>query len=190
MKVKMKLIGLTFSQVQAGAYAVILAEDEGVRRVPILIGTPEAQAIAIFLDNLNPPRPLTHDLFTSFMNAVNVTLTEVYIRRIADGVFYSDLIFSDGERQFVIDARTSDAIAISIRTDAILTMEEDVLVEAGVVLDDEELFGPLIEEDEEVKPENMSLEDLQQALNDAIETEDYEQASYLRDIISQRFSAG
>jgi bifunctional DNase/RNase len=189
MKVKMKLVGLTFSQVQAGAYAVILAEEEGTRRVPIIIGTPEAQAIALFLDDLQPPRPLTHDLFVSLMQTLNITLTEVFIHRFDDGVFYSNLIFSDGKKQFALDSRTSDAIAIALRTDTPISMSEDVLVETGTITDDDEFLESLDEiSEEDDSPENMDAKSLKQALQDAVETEDYEQASYLRDLIKRRES--
>jgi bifunctional DNase/RNase len=96
--IKLRLIGITFSQVQAGAYALILAENEGARRVPIMIGTPEAQSIAIFLERLRPPRPITHELFISLTKALNINIKEVFIYKYEDGVFFAELIFNDGTK--------------------------------------------------------------------------------------------
>ena len=114
-KNKIKVQGLANSQIQSGAYALILAEENGPRRIPIIVGTAEAQSIAIALEHIVPPRPLTHDLFATFAQAFNVILKEVYIYKFEDGVFYSELEFSDGERSIKLDSRTSDAIAIALR---------------------------------------------------------------------------
>ena len=114
-KNKIKGSRLANSQVQSGAYALILAEENGPRRIPIIVGTAEAQSIAIALEHIVPPRPLTHDLFATFAQAFNVILKEVYIYKFEDGVFYSELEFSDGERSIKLDSRTSDAIAIALR---------------------------------------------------------------------------
>ncbi|MDR1563049.1 MAG: DUF151 domain-containing protein [Dysgonamonadaceae bacterium] len=185
-KIRLKLIGLTFSQVQAGAYAVILAEKSGQRRVSIIIGTPEAQAIAIYLDKLKPPRPLTHDLFVSFMDMMNVRLKEVHIYRYDDGVFFSNLIFSEKDKEFYLDSRISDAIALALRTGAMITIDEKVMMKTAVTLENTDYFEELedLEDKQEEDLEQMKIGDLQQALEEAVETEDYERASYLRDIIN------
>ncbi|MDR1372114.1 MAG: bifunctional nuclease family protein [Dysgonamonadaceae bacterium] len=181
MKKRLKLLSLTFSQVQTGAYAIILAEEDGQRRIPVIIGTPEAQAIAIFIDELKSPRPLTHDLFVSFMNMLGVTLSEVYIYKYDEGIFFSDLIFNDGQREIHLDARTSDAIALALRTEAIITIEESAMKETAIMMDDTEYFDVKTENSEQ-----MDIGSLQNALDEAIAEEDYEHASYLRDLINNK----
>ena len=114
-RIKLRVQGLTNSQIQSGAYALILAEEDGVRRIPIIVGTSEAQSIAIALERITPPRPLTHDLFATFAQAFGVRLCEVFIYKFEDGVFYSELLFEDGIKQIRLDSRTSDAIAIALR---------------------------------------------------------------------------
>jgi len=190
MKVKLKVIGLTFSQIQTGAYAIILAEVNGKRRVPVIVGTSEAQSVAIFLDELVPPRPLTHDLFCEFAKAANYKLKEVYLHDYTEGVFYTDIIFTNGQREIVLDGRPSDALSLALRFNALITIEEKALRKTCITMEDEELFGPIdeLEEEPSPTPETMDIDDLRQALEDAIETEDYEQASYLRDIIEKRKS--
>ena len=105
-RVKLRVQGITNSQVQSGAYALILAEEKGIRRIPIIVGMPEAQSIAIALEGLKPPRPLTHDLFATFAQAFGIRLTEVYIYRFEEGIFYSELLFTDGDRSIKVDSRT------------------------------------------------------------------------------------
>lgn len=184
-KVKLKLVGITFSQIQAGAYALILDEDKGVRRVPIMIGTPEAQSIAIFLERLRPPRPITHDLFVSLTNMLNIKLKEIFIYKYEEGIFFSSLIFDDGNKEIHLDARASDAIAIAIRADADIFITEEIMNEVSVEPEE------IIEEPESIPQEtdlaidNMNLDDLQDALDEAIVTENYEKASYIRDLINK-----
>lgn len=186
-------MGITFSQVQAGAYALILAEEGGKRRIPIIIGTPEAQSIAIFLEGLNPPRPLTHDLFITFAQAVNVGLKQVNIHKYSDGIFFSEIIFDNGGKTFRLDARTSDAIALAVRTQAPIFITEEIMKEVSILTNDEDDdFWDNIEEQPEKKSrisfESMNLEDLQIQLNEAIASEDYEKASSIRDLINQKSS--
>ncbi|MDE6306034.1 MAG: bifunctional nuclease family protein, partial [Muribaculaceae bacterium] len=114
-RIRLEVLGISYSQIQSGAYALILAQTDGPIRIPIVIGAAEAQSIAIRMEGIKPPRPLTHDLFTTFAHAFGVKLLEVYIYRFENGIFSSELTFSDGERQIVIDSRTSDAIAIAMR---------------------------------------------------------------------------
>lgn len=189
MKIRLKFIGLTFSQVQTGAYTVILAEESGERQVSILIGTPEAQAVAICIDGLKPPRPLTHDLFVSFMDVMNVDLKEVYIYRYDDGIFFSNLIFrennTENRKEVYLDSRISDAIALALRTGAVITVEDKVMAETAIAVGDSDYVGDM-EDGREENPERMEVSALQQALEEAIETEDYERASYLRDVINSR----
>ena len=182
-------MGITFNQIQAGAYALILAEERGNRRIPIIIGTPEAQSIAIFLENLHPPRPLTHDLFISFLRLVNITLKEVDIYKYQEGVFHSELIFNDGMRDIFLDSRTSDAIALALRADAPIYIANDIMKSVAIEIldedinDDSEQFLP---EQQGDSMDNLSPEALQKLLNEAIVTENYEKASYIRDLINEK----
>ena len=134
-KIKVIVQGLTSSQVQSGAYALILAEAEGPYRIPIIVGTAEAQSIAIALERLVPPRPLTHDLFVSFTHSFGILLQEVYIYKFEDGVFYSEMVLFDGERQVRIDSRTSDAIAIALRLKAPVFTTDEIVRECGLILE-------------------------------------------------------
>lgn len=193
-RIKLRVQGLTNSQVQSGAYALILAEEDGLRRVPIIVGTAEAQSIAFALERITPPRPLTHDLFTSLMQTINVRLLEVFIYRFEDGVFYSELVIESGGEQFRIDSRTSDAIAIALRMRCDIYTTEEIIRESGVILEDDAEGSEPEDEEQELEPtdftdENklkewlsrMSAEDLQERLDEAIATENYEFAKLYRD---------
>ena len=188
-KIKLKILGITFSQVQAGAYALILAEENSARRIPIIIGTPEAQSIAIFLENLRPPRPLTHDLFITFINTLQITLKEVFIYKYEEGVFYSYLIFNDGTRDIHLDSRTSDAIALAVRTNSPVYILEKIIKEVSIEIEED-----IIEELEQnqgkssggLSFEKMNIDELQTELNNAIVMENYERASFIRDIINKK----
>lgn len=187
-RIELKILGITFSQVQAGAYALVLVEKDGQRRVPIIIGTPEAQSIAIYLENLNPPRPLTHDLFVSFIDAMNAELTLVDIYKYDDGIFYSELTFTDGEKTIHLDSRTSDAIALAIRTNAQIFTTEQIMQEVSIFMEDSSILEEL--EHSENKNifsfESMSIEELQAALEESIAKEDYEKASFIRDLLNNK----
>ena len=186
--IQLKILGLTFSQVQAGAYALILAEEGGKRRIPIIIGTPEAQSIAIFLEGLIPPSPLTHDFFIAFTEEMNVQIKHVYIHQYVEGIFYSYVIFDTGKKTFRMDARTSDAIALALRGNAPIFIAEEIINEIGILMEGDDFW----EEPDEM-PENKSdfpfeslqPEELQKQLNKAIATEDFEKASYIRDLMQK-----
>ncbi len=188
--IKLNVLGITFSQVQAGAYALILAEEGGQRRIPIIIGTPEAQSIAIFLEGLKPPRPLTHDMFISFMQEFDVKLEEIFIYKFEEGVFYSEIVFQGNNKTVRIDARTSDAIALAIRCGAPIITTEVIMKEAGVILEEEimeeekNIFTP--ESSQTTDTTSLSLEELKKNLEQAIGEEDYEKASKIRDEIKKR----
>ena len=193
-KVKLEIVGLSYSQTQSGAYALVLSEVEGGRRLPIIIGGFEAQAIAIELEKMTPTRPLTHDLFKNFALAHEINVKEIIIYNLVEGIFYSKLICEqkDGEIKEV-DARTSDAIAIGIRFNCPVYTFETILSSAGIKLDEtDSVPSPAIsEENEPAKKEDvkaLSVDELEQQLNDAIENEDYELASRLRDEINRRTS--
>jgi Uncharacterized conserved protein len=189
-KVQLKIVGITYSQVQAGAYALVLAEDKGVRRIPIIIGTPEAQSIAIFLEGLQPPRPLTHDLFISFLGVFHVQLKEIFIYKYEDGVFFSELVFNDGTKDYRIDSRTSDAIAIAIRAKSPIFINEEIMNDVSIVIDDEEIIEDFEQDMAQMTTldsyEEMTKEELQSAMNEAIEKEDYEKASLLHQLIKKK----
>jgi len=189
-KTKLKIMGITFNQVQAGAYALILSEEKGNRRIPIIIGTPEAQSIAIYLENLRHPRPLTHDLFISFIKLINFTLLEVNIYRYEEGIFHSEMVFNDGMKDIFLDSRTSDAIALAIRVDAPIYIANNIMKDVAVEIEEDDF-----DEDNNYEPsaqkqiislDNLSREKLQTLLNEAIATENYEKASYIRDLIKEK----
>src|ERR1700759_5544867 len=134
-KIKLDIVGLSYSQTQSGAYALVLGEVSGRRRLPIIIGSFEAQAIAIEIEKMTPSRPLTHDLFKSFAEAYHITVQEVIIYNLVDGIFYSKLICTDGKKSMEIDARTSDAIALAVRFECPIFTYEFILSSAGIVIE-------------------------------------------------------
>lgn len=136
-RIRLKVLGISYSQLQSGAYALILAEVDGPYRIPVLIGSAEAQSIALRMESVTPPRPMTHDLFVSFAHAFGVKLKEVFIYKFEDGIFSSELTFSDGERSVQIDSRTSDAIAIAMRTGAPIFTTQDILDRTGFLMEEE-----------------------------------------------------
>lgn len=203
-RIQLRVQGLTNSQIQSGAYALILAEEEGPRRVPIIVGTAEAQSIAIALEKIVPPRPLTHDLFAPFASAFGIRLREVFIYKFEDGVFYSELYFEDGERQIRIDSRTSDAIAIALRVKCAIYTTEQIVEECGVVLEEESPVDSTEEEEdddylstlepEEIKDEAqlrrwlslLEVDELNERLEEAISEENYEYAKMYKDELRRR----
>lgn len=190
----LKVIGISYSQTQSGAYALILAEEGGERRIPIIIGGFEAQAIVIKLENLEPPRPLTHDLFRNFAVACGVTVEQVLINKLREGIFYSELICTDGERRFNIDSRTSDAVALALRFECPIFIEPQILNEAGIVMSataDEEQKGQKEPAPHKKKPaagefSQYTVEELSEMLTEAIGREEYERAAGIRDEIERR----
>lgn len=191
-KVKLEIVGLSYSQTQSGAYALVLSEVEGARRLPIIIGGFEAQAIAIELEKMAPTRPLTHDLFKNFATTFNIEVQEVIIYKLVEGIFYSKLICVREGETVEIDARTSDAIAIGVRFDCSVYTYENILSSAGILLDETSMEEDemVVENIEEVPAketlETISNEELENRLNQAIDNEDYELASKIRDEINKR----
>lgn len=196
-KILLEVIGLSYSQTQTGAYALVLGESEGNRRLPIIIGGFEAQAIAIELEKMAPSRPLTHDLFKKFAEAFKITVKEVIIYNLLEGIFYAKLICDDGSGNEVeIDSRTSDAIAIAVRFSCPVYTYEFILSSAGIVLDEEN--KPEEELEEVAKHESasssgsdlgtISVQELENMLAQAISEEEYEKASKIRDEIKKRKS--
>lgn len=193
-KIKLEIVGLSYSQTQSGAYALVLSEVEGNRRLPIIIGGFEAQAIAIELEKMTPTRPLTHDLFKNFASKFNVTVKEVVIYKLEEGIFYSRLICESNGVTVEIDARTSDAIAIGVRFDCPVYTSESILSSAGILLDqdtleEDELLADAIEEEAGAETlESTSIQELEKQLKQAIDNENYEHASAIRDEIKRRSS--
>jgi hypothetical protein len=191
-KVKLEIVGLSYSQTQSGAYALVLAETGGKRSLPIIIGGFEAQAIAIELEKMTPTRPLTHDLFKSFAQSFQIEVVEVIIYNLVEGVFYAKLICSKDEKFSEIDARTSDAIALGVRFKCPIYTYENILASAGILLDEnaelqQETPSSEVSTTTSEKPATTyNVEELEQQLLDAIENEDYELASRLRDEINKR----
>lgn len=193
-KIKLEIVGMSYSQSQSGAYALILEEIEGNRRLPIIIGGFEAQAIAIELERIKPARPLTHDLFRNFATTFGIVLTEVIINKFQEGVFYSQLICFDGQKVVEIDSRTSDAIALALRFHCPVYTYESIMSAAGIIMKEEpeesEEFVKEEEESEENSPKDSfsgtSIEELKELLQKAIANEDYEKASLIRDELKKR----
>ncbi|KAA6301389.1 MAG: hypothetical protein EZS26_002478 [Candidatus Ordinivivax streblomastigis] len=186
--IALQVLGITFSQVQAGAYALILAEMEGNRRVPVIIGTPEAQSIAIYLEKLNPPRPLTHDLFIAFAQKLHVKLVQINIYKYQEGIFYSEMIFNTGEKTFQMDARTSDAIALAVRNNTPIYIADEIMDEVGVVMDEDDGWDeehPLPEKKTKISKDALNMEELQKELNEAIASEDFEAASSIHELMKK-----
>ena len=191
-RVKLKVLGISYSQTQSGAYALILVEENGERRVPIIIGGFEAQAIVIKLENLDPPRPLTHDLFRSFAAEFNVSIIEVMIYKLEEGVFYSRLLCNNGEKEISIDSRTSDAVALALRFGCPIYITEEILEKAGITVTPAEADissdteSDTLFETGNSKFENYSDEELYKMIDEAVKTEDYERAASIRDEIDKR----
>lgn len=196
-KIKLEILGLSSSQSQTGSFALVLGEIEGNRRLPIIIGMFEAQAIAIEIEKIIPNRPMTHDLFKSFANSFNFHVEEIMISDLKEGVFFAKIVCTDGLKKHEIDARPSDAIAIGLRFDAPIFTFENILAEAGIVLTDEEDEEEKMETREEAKVKvkkektgddfkNYSVDKLNELLKEAIEKEDYERAAKIRDELSKR----
>jgi len=192
-KIRLNILGLSVSQTQSGAYALVLAEENGERRMPIIIGPVEAQAIAIQLEGLKPPRPLTHDLIKNIAQAFEIVLLEVTIYKLEEGIFYSELLCEMDGKETRIDSRTSDAVALALRFKCPIYTTEDILSKAGIVMEPDEDEKRHTKESEKKAGSSSSSpfsqytqQDLEEMLNEAIQNEDYEKASVLRDEINNR----
>ncbi|MEO7214266.1 bifunctional nuclease family protein [Mucilaginibacter sp.] len=194
-KIKLDIVGLSYSQTQSGAYALVLGEVSGRRRLPIIIGSFEAQAIAIEIEKMTPSRPLTHDLFKSLGQAFNITVQEIIIYNLVDGIFYSKLVCFDGKKTVEIDARTSDAIAVSVRFDCPIYTYEFILSTAGIVIEGNDFvyLENINETSEEKTPStpsgsftSLSDDELKTRLQQALSEEAYEKAAKIRDELNKR----
>jgi len=198
-KIQLRVQGLTNSQIQSGAYALVLAE-EGLRRLPVIVGMFEAQSIAVALEGITTPRPLTHDLFLSFAKATGYKIQEVFIHKFKDGVYFSHIILTNGETNVNIDSRTSDAIAIAIRSNCDIFTTETIMKKCGIVLDEsnqtdhdheqlpEELTSDDLQDITKLKERLHSLrkQELEERMAKAISNEDYEFAKIYKDELLRR----
>ena len=194
-KIKLDILGLSSSQSQSGSFALVLGETNGKRRLPIIIGMFEAQAIAIEIEKIIPNRPMTHDLFKSFAQSFNFEVEEILISDLKEGVFFAKIVCSNGIKQIDVDARPSDAIAIGLRFNVPIFTYETVLSEAGIVLTDEAEEDEPAPKKESVQksrqPESEKLKDLtsdklNKLLEEALANEDYEKAAKIRDEMNRR----
>jgi hypothetical protein len=192
-KVKLSILGISFSQVQAGAYALIFAEENGIRRLPIVIGTPEAQSIAIVMENIKPPRPLSHDLIYTIFQKLDIELKEVFIYKFEEGAFFSELLLLQNGREYHIDSRTSDAVAIAMRTHSPIYTTEEIMQNMAIVFDENAPFdapeNTVPREKENNRSDDLSMfstDELKSKLEEAVKDEDYELATRLRDEIKKR----
>lgn len=204
-KIRLKVLGISYSQIQSGAYALILAQADGPYRIPVVIGASEAQSIAIRMEGIIPPRPMTHDLFVSFAHAFGVKLKEVFIYKFEDGIFSSELTFTDGEREVVLDSRTSDAIAIAMRTKSPIFTTRSILDETGFIMEETSASDSGTVDDstppaehnheeesdessmfKEPRVEQYSIEELEKTLARLIEQENYEEAARISKIIASK----
>lgn len=191
-KIGLEIIGLSYSQTQSGAYALVLGEKNGQRRLPIIIGGFEAQAIAIELEKMTPSRPLTHDLFKTFAATFNINVKEVIIYNLVEGIFFAKLVCVENDKEVEIDARTSDAIAIAVRFNCPIYSYDFIMSTAGIVLDEEQIekldddADDLEEEVDENDITKMNEDKLHELLQYAIDNEEYERASKIRDELNKR----
>lgn len=192
-KVKLDILGLSYSQTQTGAYALVLGEEDGKRRLPIIIGNFEAQAIAIELEKMKPSRPLTHDIFKTFADTFKVSVTEVVVYKLVEGIFYAKLLCKSGDQEVELDTRTSDAIALAVRFKCPIYTYESILSSAGIILEEDDMEKVGSDENVEMlqsqpssELESLSSEELDMELEKAINEENYERASLVRDEINRR----
>lgn len=198
-KIKLNILGLSYSRTQSGAYALVLSEEDGPRRIPIIIGNLEAQSIAIKIEGLQPSRPLTHDLFFSFAQSFNVEILEVTIYKLEEGIFYSELICAKDKEVVHIDSRTSDAIAIALRFGCPIYTYDDIIEQSGIILDlHTETSSKSATEQKDDEEENdptpksksslsdKSDEELESLLEEAVSDENYEFAGLIQNEIARR----
>ena len=188
-KVRLKVLGITYSQVQQGAYALVLEQVGGPYRIPVVVGVSEAQSIAVRLENIVPPRPMPHDIMVSMSHGFGISLDEVFIYKFDDGVFLSELRFSNDDRSIAIDSRTSDAIALSLRTGAPIYTTREILEQTGFIIPDEEIkkdekTGE--EEPAEISLDKLAVVELEKMLAGCVEREEYERAAEIKAVIDRK----
>lgn len=179
-RIRLTVHGLSTNEISKGAYALILAQADGPVRIPVIIQEADARSVAARMERMVTPRPLTHDLFASFTHAFGIAMQEVFISKFEEGTFHSEITFTDGERRVTLDARTADAICIAMRTGAPIYTTEEILHECGFVMDENGTATIKVTQPRR----EPTLEELQQQLQEAIDREDYEEASRLTEIIN------
>lgn len=195
-RIQLEVMGISYTPLQSGAFALLLAQVDGPYRIPMVIGATEAQSIAIRLEGIVTPRPITHDLFSSLAHAFSIDLQEVYIYKFENGIFYSEMIFTDGQKEVVLESRASDAIAIALRTGAPIFTTKEIMYQTGTILETKkfDLDTGDIEPDDEYdttdsgieSPDEMTDEQLKEYLDRLIAEEDYEKAAKISEIIKKR----
>lgn len=189
-KIELNIVGLSYSQAQSNSYALVLGEINGKRRLPIVIGHYEAQAIALELEKMKPSRPLTHDLFYNFAKTFGINIVEVQITKFQEGIFYATLVCDNGLSIHEIDSRTSDAVALSIRFHCPIFTTEEIMSQAGILFEEEEPTTDSADTSSEGDIysdfRNLSITELEEELQKAVDAEDYEKASLIRDEIRKR----
>ena len=192
-KVNLEIVGLTYSESSTGAYVLILGDKNSQRRLPIVIGSAEAESIAVGIDHQRKGRPLTHDLFLRFAKEFGIEIMEVVINRFRDGVYYAMLVCKQGDDLTMIDARPSDAIAIAVRAECEIYAYETVMDEAGIIMDDmekeeteEPAEAPINIGKAQTSLDMLDLDTLEELLQEAIDNEDYQKAAEIRDVINGR----
>ena len=186
-RVKISVMGITHSQIQKGAYAVLLTEDGGPHRIPVVVGIAEAQSIVAWMERVNLPRPLTHDLFRSVTRAFGIRVKEVFVSKFEKGIFYSEITFADGDREVVVDARTSDALAIALRSHAPIYTTREVIDETGFIAEGFDDAPAADSDDASLLPLNrLAEEELQRMLAKCISTEEYERAAEIKAAIDEK----
>lgn len=189
-RVKLSVLGFSFNQTQSGAYGLVLSEEKGVRRLMVIVGTPEAQSIAFNLQETTPPRPLTHDLFSTLVSQLGLTLREVEIYKYEEGIFFSRIILEQVDSVIQLESRTSDAVAIALRTKSPIFTTENIMQEHAIIFDENTNRETLSEEeavdDNSVDYSLLKQSELESLLKEAVEGEDYELASLLRDELDKK----
>lgn len=178
-KIELQVWGITYNPVQSGAYALLLRQVDGDYRIPVVVGVAEAQSIAMRLENVIPPRPMSHDLMVSILHAFGISIDEVLIYEFNDGVFMAQILLNDGEKQVTLDSRTSDAIALALRTNARIFTTPEVLKQTGILIEKNEKGEPVVRKEPRTLAD-YSLSELQSLLDEAVDREEYERAAEIQ----------
>ena len=183
-KILLKVQGITYNPVQTGAYALLLREANGPYRIPVVVGVAEAQSIAMRLENIVPPRPMSHDLMVSIFHAYGISLDEVFIYKFSEGIFMSELHLHNGEQEIVLDSRTSDAIALALRTNAPIYTYPDIIATTGIMMQDDE-SSPVVHKQKR-RLDELSVEELEERMQRYADQEEYELAAEIQKIIKKK----
>ena len=187
-KIKIKVSGITYSQVKQGAYALVLEQENGPYRIPVVVGVAEAQAIAVKIEDIIPPRPMTHDVMASIAHGFGISLDEVFIYKFDEGIFLSELHLSNDERHIVVDSRTSDAIALALRTGAPIYTTREVVEQTGFIIPEsaEKKRESASDEPRELRLSKLAIEELEKMLGECVEQEEYERAAEIKAVIDEK----